>query len=572
MATNLLPSLSALTLGIEAKENKQKAKVTPAPYSVIHPKVFQVESLPSPAIRTVAAGNASNATQAERAFLRLHYGNDWSNVGPALKDKLKKQARTVLAHTFAPILQDRLKEAEYAFNVAFKAEHYNAEGLVKLDFKDLVPFLNQRHPPDWRKAPDGTWLSQSEKDARVAASKAAWRADREVELAKKRASEWSTLRETVLTEKIDELNFPDNLGVRRARALLRHWFNRPGSDGKKRDWRSSVEAALSKKRLAWAKAQVLLAGYDHTNPPQPSQDLYAPGDVNPFNQFFLPDPVDAVSKQGGQWVWKYMRALSSADIEHTQEYTNLKTVKDALVYWNESFRAQQIDTIKGEYTEFINSLNDMPQLPGAKGVALSYTQGSGKFNKYILWPSSKIGGDPTKIPLYGAGGGGVGGNMMSGDIGPPDLLHRLYKLINRCPRLQSTCLFIRGVNSKSELPHNLGKTSPVAPVVGRGYLNVTFMSTSTAAPADYLSGNLSHFYNETSKCCLYIITAPGGTPVLPLVLGGGTSQFADEQEVMLPPGLVLVFQGTSQELVGSDTTTIHFYEARQPPSIPLPAH
>jgi hypothetical protein len=131
---------------------------------------------------------------------------------------------------------------------------------------------------------------------------------------------------------------------------------------------------------------------------------------------------------------------------------------------------------------------------------------------------------------------------------------------------------VRGVKSESDLPHNLGKTEPVAPVVGRGYLNVTFMSTNTAAPSSYTSGILSGFYNNSSKCCLYIITAPKGTPILPLVVGGAsTSVYASEQEVMFPPGLVLVFQGTSQKDVGSYTTTIHFYEARAPPQIPLPA-
>ena len=511
----MLPNLSALTLEIQAKEKKQKAKSGQTPYAKpvyvdIPLKQFDDEDKPEPTIRTRNGG--PNATQAERTWLRQEYGNNWSAVLPAQKEIMKTQARKVLAQQFAPILEDHLANAESVFNSKFQTDNYNA-------------------------------------------------------------LEWAELREKILAEKIEDLQNPDEKGVRRARALLRHWFNRPGTDGKKRDWRNSVDTTTSKKRLAWAKAVVLAYGYDHTNPPQPPEDLYTPGDVNTYDdKSFLPDPVETVSSQGGQWVWKYMRALSSSNIETTQSYEGLQTVEEALRYWDPSFRAQQMQTIRDQYSDFIESLNDMPKLPGAKDVAMSYTIGSGKFNKFILYPSSKIEGDPQKIPLYGAGGGGVAGSMLSGDIGPPDLLHRLYKLIKRCPRLQEPCYFVRGVNSQRELPHNLGKSELVDPVVGRGYLNVTFMSTSSADPSSYTSDfALTNFYNTSSKCCLYIITAPKGTPVLPLVLGGtSTSAYASEQEVMFPPGLVLVFQGTSQQQVGSDTTTVHFYEVRRPPKVPLP--
>lgn len=575
--SSMLPNLSALTLEIEAKEKKQKAKSGQTPYAKpayvdIPLKQFDDEDKPEPTIRTRNGG--PNATQAERTWLRQEYGNNWSAVLPAQKEIMKTQARKVLAQQFAPILEDHLANAESVFNSKFQTDNYNASGLVILDFvTDLIPFLNEKHPPDWRKSEDGSWLDQTGKDARIADGKREWRVKREEVLQAKKALEWAELREKILAEKIEDLQNPDEKGVRRARALLRHWFNRPGTDGKKRDWRNSVDTTTSKKRLAWAKAVVLAYGYDHTNPPQPPEDLYTPGDVNTHDdKSFLPDPVETVSSQGGQWVWKYMRALSNSNIETTQSYEGLQTVEEALRYWDPSFRAQQMQTIRDQYSDFIESLNDMPKLPGAKDVAMSYTIGSGKFNKYILYPSSKIEGDPQKIPLYGAGGGGVAGSMLSGDIGPPDLLHRLYKLIKRCPRLQEPCYFVRGVNSQRELPHNLGKSELVDPVVGRGYLNVTFMSTSSADPSSYTSDfALTNFYNTSSKCCLYIITAPKGTPVLPLVLGGtSTSAYASEQEVMFPPGLVLVFQGTSQQQVGSDTTTVHFYEVRRPPKVPLP--
>lgn len=207
----------------------------------------------------------------------------------------------------------------------------------------------------------------------------------------------------------------------------------------------------------------------------------------------------------------------------------------------------------------------MSEIPYAKGTAYSYTEGSGKFNKYLLWPAAAVGSDPANIPSYGAGVGGVAGSTDSGVIGPPDALHRLYKLINRCPRVGALSVFLRAARRPSDLPHNLGKSELVTPVVGRGYLNVTFMSTSSADPNQYTDGPLSTFYNNDSTCCMYAITAPKGTPVLPLVLGGTTSSaYASEQEVVLPPGLVLIYQGARTLPVGNGMTDVHFYQVKRP--------
>ena len=56
--------------------------------------------------------------------------------------------------------------------------------------------------------------------------------------------------------------------------------------------------------------------------------------------------------------------------------------------------------------------------------------------------------------------------------------------------------------------------------------------------------------------------------VLPLVLGGSdTSEYATEQEVVFPPGLVLVYQGAEMKPVGSKTVEVHFYHAMLPPKV-----
>ena len=64
------------------------------------------------------------------------------------------------------------------------------------------------------------------------------------------------------------------------------------------------------------------------------------------------------------------------------------------------------------------------------------------------------------------------------------------------------------------------------------------------------------------------ITCPQGSPVLPLVLGGAsTSAFSTEQEVVLPPGLVLIYQGNKRLKVATKKPLIHFYQVTRPPPL-----
>ncbi len=121
---------------------------------------------------------------------------------------------------------------------------------------------------------------------------------------------------------------------------------------------------------------------------------------------------------------------------------------------------------------------------------------------------------------------------------------------------------LRAVNHQLGLPHNLGKKEPITPIVGRGYLNVTFMSTSVADPDDYTKGQLSAFYDTSKNCCMFVCMCPRGTPVLPLVLG--KSAYAQEQEVLLAPGLLLVYQGVKTKKVGHADAVVHFYQVVPP--------
>ena len=70
-----------------------------------------------------------------------------------------------------------------------------------------------------------------------------------------------------------------------------------------------------------------------------------------------------------------------------------------------------------------------------------------------------------------------------------------------------------------------------------------------------------------------VIVCPAGTPVLPLFLSRQV-HFGGEDEVLLPPGMLLVFIGKRIEVVGSRDmkpgrrSVVEYYEARLPSSIP----
>ena len=584
LAIMSFPNLSSLSLhdlsklgdDTGPKMGKEKNPAGKPPYAVIVIKELDTDDSEDVDIRTYpnvgGSGGPSNATEAERAWLRKTYGNDWSNVPEKNKTNLKNQARRALSFKFAPIIKAAQEETRVNVTNKFKLENYADDGVTpKLDWKtEVLPRLNKKHPPDWRKDSDGNWLSENEKNDRSNKAKEELRIEKKPQLKEKLAQLVKQKEEEMLNFKIEDLNYPDEKLKRKGRALCRHWFNRKGKDGKMRNWALDVDYYKSKpiidQRLKWAKEEVQKPSYNPDNPPRPPKELYLPLDVYPEDESFLPDEVPNISNEGGEWLWNYMRQLEAMNIEETQDFSAyVSDVGQPAQYWNSDFRAAQRKRLNDSYTDFIESVNEMSNIPYAKDVAISYTSSSTPFNKYMLWPSSKVGGDPSKIPTQGEGKGGVGGAYSVTQIGPPDKLHRLYKLINRCPRLDEDAVFLRSVNKLEDLPHNIGKETPVNPEIGKGYLNVTFMSTSSADPSDYLSGALGTFYNKKSSCCMYALTVPKGSPVLPLVVGGNNmSTFSSEQEVVLPPGLVLVYQGERELLVGTQNATIHFYKTMLP--------
>lgn len=561
------------------KAEKKKSKApNAAPYKMVILKELSSDEADWPATRTTA-NPAGNSTQAERAWLRDKYGNDWSKAAPVQKQRMILQARKALAFEFAPKIEQAIKEIRYLATMKFQEDNYNEINAPKLNWKtECVPALNAKYPPNWQLDEEGKPLSEEEKQERSDAVKAELKHAKIVILALK-AQEYVNLKEQEMRVRtIEELNNPDVMYKRRARALCRHWFNRLGTDGNPRVWwagpGSDVTDALAAARMSWATSEVAKLEYDPTNPPPAPLFLYTPLDVKPNASFQLQDGVATISDGGGEYLWTLMRSMEmwmSFYVDTTYSDKPLISIDDfSSKYWDVGFRARQDQMIISTYSEFIGSLDSLSEIPDAKHVAVSYTHGSGKFNKYLLWPSDQIDGNPANIPDYGSGYGGAMGSMLEGQIGPPSDLHRLYKLLNRCPRLQKPAVCLRAVRNEAGLLHNLGKTTLKDPTIGEGYLNVTFMSTTVAAPDEFLSGLLGGFYNKYEKCCISVITVPAGFPVLPLVVGGtDTSYYATEKEVLLPPGLVFVYQGERMMPIGSSSVKVYFYQAFPQPILPV---
>ena len=493
-------------------------------------------------------------TKAEKAWMRNLYGANWWAAEPALKKEMQQQAEHALQIEFAPRIIELIQKMRAELIAPFKEANYypQPDGRAKLDFfNEVLPLLVAEHGVGW---------ANENKEERTKTAKDTARTKKTPELEAELAVLQARI-DAAVDETIEELQNPDGDGTKRARGLLRFWFNRPGKDKKMRDW-SKVSKELKRRRLKWAKAQVL-AGFDPDNPPKPPKELYDENDGDVYLSIsLLVDPIATISTEGGEWLWKYMRQLEALKIDQGDGYA----VKDAATWISylesPAVRQQQRDDLKPIYESFVKALVDMKD--DDTSAVMNYTEGSGPFQKYLLYKAD----DPSKIPSFGSGPGGVGGNNFSGVIGPPKKIHRLYKLLAKCPGLPRDCVFLRSTTTEFGLPHNLGKTVLTAPVVGRGYLNVTFISTTWGDPKIYYSsGPISGFHNESTACCMYALLCPQGLPVLPIATNSKASAYASEQEVLLPPGLVMVYVGEKVVEAGSKSPCVRFYQVEFPPLV-----
>ena len=94
------------------------------------------------------------------------------------------------------------------------------------------------------------------------------------------------------------------------------------------------------------------------------------------------------------------------------------------------------------------------------------------------------------------------------------------------------------------------------------------MSTTWANPEIYYTdGPISSFHNKSTACCMYALLCPQGLPVLPIASNASASAYASEQEVLLPPGLVMVYVGEKVITAGSKSPLVRFYQVEFPPLV-----
>ena len=267
----------------------------------------------------------------------------------------------------------------------------------------------------------------------------------------------------------------------------------------------------------------------------------------------LPDPYPVVSVDGAQWLWRYMRRLEETYVNDDTDYTSgLVSVDESAKYWDARYRNKQETKLEHQYRDFFQRLT-AKQL-AANGwdseieTIKSYTGDSGHFNRYLASNDQK-------------------------DLYPDSIkeeVHRLYKLLARCPRLEEQAVFLRSVRNPRSLPHNRHFAEAQHPMIGRAYLNVSFLSTTIAEPDAFVDDALTTFFSQKLMCCMYVVTAPAGLPILPLAVAGPNFNTDEaEAEVILPPGLLLVYQGERVLIAGEDEqeATVHFYQAVVPPML-----
>ena len=98
-----LPNLSELSLDdVSGKVEKLKKPATKPYAGVIQIKKFDTDELPEKTIKTFQ--NYGKASEAERAWLRKHYGNNWY-VDEQKKQQMIQQARKALSYEFAPQIE-----------------------------------------------------------------------------------------------------------------------------------------------------------------------------------------------------------------------------------------------------------------------------------------------------------------------------------------------------------------------------------------------------------------------------------------------------------------------------------
>ena len=340
-----------------------------------------------------------------------------------------------------------------------------------------------------------------------------------------------------------------------------------------------------------------------------------------------PNPVVV---DGAKAVWRRMRQLEEdkvADaVPEPSKEQRKQMIDDAAELLKSPERQQeQVQRITDVYRDFVAGVK--PKTDAWRAVHKYVHDGERHYNEYLEWTDENngYGGDITKYQeemhsdsdneaedehdnddLGYIDGGDEGDWETSGR--PERQVFALYSLFKSAPTLDAPTMVLHSSKSKFDLPHGpreedsntYATRNAWMPTPGRAYLNKTFVSTSLAPLNDFLSAGpdpqpkLSEFYARRDfkwGCCMCAIIVDPGVPTIPIFVENKDDNhyrrdwhafdwhgfYGEEQELLLPPGLLYVFLGTQKVTVVDEKATrvleretkhhfnVSFYRAMLPP-------
>ena len=319
------------------------------------------------------------------------------------------------------------------------------------------------------------------------------------------------------------------------------------------------------------------------------------------------DAPNSVDVDGAKAVWRRVRQLEEDKVadavpEPSKEQRE-QMISDAAELLKSPERQQkQIQRITDDYRDFVAGVK--PKTDAWRAVHKYVHEGQGHFNEYLEWTDENngYGGDITKYqeemlqhsddaedevdndhPDY-IDEDDEGDWVVSGR--PERQVFALYSLFERAPTLNATTVVLHSTKSRFDLPHGPKKEDSNThetrnawmPTPGRAYLNKAFVSTSLAPLNDFLAAGpdpqpkLSEFYvrrNFAWGCCMCAIIVDSDVRTIPIFMENKDDAryrwdhhafdwhgfYGEEQELLLPPGLLYVFLGRRTVTVVDEKAT-----------------
>jgi hypothetical protein len=317
---------------------------------------------------------------------------------------------------------------------------------------------------------------------------------------------------------------------------------------------------------------------------------------------------------GAKAVWTRMRDLKAANVAsavpaQSEEEKALAIAHASELLVSPELREAQIQRLTEHYQDFVESVK--PKTDEWRAVYKYVKEGQSHFNDYLEWTDerNRYGNDVTRYfedekedsSDDDEGRDDYGGIYYAeGDwwvMGRPERqVLALYGLVQRAPTLGAPTVLLHSVKSYNEMP---GGDKPTP---GQAHLITQFVSASVAPLNDFLAAQpdpplLSSFYRQNTfemhkGCCMCAITVDANVSVVPIFMDNRDSDvegwsdmtnwhyfYKKEMEVLLPPGLVYVFQGARKIKVIDEKATqivgreikhhfkIYFYRAMLPPDV-----